>query len=164
MGMLDDDGTPAGADAVLSATMEYRDGMRRIKDALMWRIMHVRQRINITVAMVPPRSLRQIEPGCLRALKAQERSERMEQWKSLKYETALTKQALRRFFPRGMESDQGFKEYVEHVLLAYCALRMKLGKYLREIGTLNSKFSGRIQKFQEEQPWPPPLLRGLRSK
>ena len=41
--MLDDDGTPAGVDAVLSATMEY--GMRRIKD--------VRQRLNITVAMVP---------------------------------------------------------------------------------------------------------------
>jgi hypothetical protein len=43
--MLDDDGNPACVDVVLSATMEY--GMRRIKD--------VGQRLNITVAMVPPK-------------------------------------------------------------------------------------------------------------
>ncbi len=42
--ILDDDGNPAGVDAVLSATMQY--GMRRIKD--------VGQHLNITVAMVPP--------------------------------------------------------------------------------------------------------------
>ena len=61
------------------------------------------QRLNITLATVPPKSV--IEQGChrQRALKAQVRSERMEQWKSLKYEMALTEQtveALRRCFPR----------------------------------------------------------------
>jgi hypothetical protein len=42
-------------------------------------------------------------PGCHCVLKAQVRSERMEQWKSLKFETALTEQkfeALCRCFPR----------------------------------------------------------------
>jgi hypothetical protein len=70
--MLDDDGNPAGVDAVLGATIEYR--MQRIKD--------VRQRLNITVAIMPPKFVRQIEQGCPRALKAQVRSERMEQWKT----------------------------------------------------------------------------------
>ena len=50
--------------------------------------------LNITVAMVPPKSVRQIEPGCRRALKAEVCSERMEQWKSLKYETVLTEQTF----------------------------------------------------------------------
>ena len=71
--------------------------MRRIKD--------VRQRLNITVAMVPPKFVLQIEQGRLRALKAQVCSERMEQWKCRKYETALTEQtfeALRRCFPHGI--------------------------------------------------------------
>ena len=73
--------------------MEY--GMRRIKD--------VRQRLNVTVAMVPPKFVRQIEQGRHRALKAQvRRSERVEQWESLKRETALTEQTFRRCFPRGM--------------------------------------------------------------
>ncbi len=67
--MVDDDGSPASVDAVLSATMNY--GMLRIKD--------VGQRLNITVAMVPLNFARQIEQGCHRALKAQVRSERMEQ-------------------------------------------------------------------------------------
>ncbi len=40
--------------------------------------------------MVPPKFVRQIEQGCLRALKAQVRSERLEQWKNYKYESALT--------------------------------------------------------------------------
>ena len=104
--MLADDGTPASV-AVLSASMEY--GMRRIKD--------VRQRLNITVAMVPPKFVCQIEQRCHRALKAQVSSERMEQWKSLEYETALTDQmfeALCRCFPRGMlPAWRGIEEYAE---------------------------------------------------
>ena len=84
--MPGDDGTPAGVDAVLRATMEY--GKRRIKDA--------GQRLRITVAMVPPKLVRQIEQECRRALKAEVRSERMEQpeWESLKYETVLTEQTF----------------------------------------------------------------------
>ena len=105
--MLGGDGTPAGVDAVLRETME--DGMRRIKD--------VGQRLRITVAMVPPKFVRQIEQECRRALKAEVRSERMEQWKSLKYETALTEQtfeALRRCFPRGMlPAWRAIEEYAE---------------------------------------------------
>ena len=66
--MLGGDGTSAGVDAVLRATMEY--GMRRIKDA--------GQRLRITVAMVPPKFVRQIQQECRRALKAEVRSERME--------------------------------------------------------------------------------------
>ena len=63
------------------------------------------QRLNITVAMVPPTFARQIEPACNRALKAQLPSERMEQWRNLQYETALTEptfEALRKCFPRCM--------------------------------------------------------------
>ncbi len=87
LGMLGDDGNPASIDAVtvLSTTMEYGI-MRRIKD--------VGQRLNITVAMVPPKFVRGIEQGCHRVLMAQVRSERMEQWTSLKYEAALTEQTF----------------------------------------------------------------------
>ncbi len=106
VGMLDDS-TPAGVDALLRATIEY--WMSSIKD--------MGQRFNITVAMVPPKYVRQIEQGCHRALKAKVRSERMEQWKSLKYETALTEQtfeALRRCFPRGMlPAWRAIEEYAE---------------------------------------------------
>ena len=51
--MPGDDGTPAGVDAVLRATMEY--GMRRIKD--------VGQRINITMTMMQDKSMRQRVPS-----------------------------------------------------------------------------------------------------
>ncbi len=81
---LDDDGNPASVDAVLSATIEC--GMRRIKDVV--------QRLNITVAIVQPKFVVQIEQRCHRELKAQVFSERMEQWKSLKYETALKEQTF----------------------------------------------------------------------
>ncbi len=86
-------------------------------------IKDVGQRLNITVAMVPPKFVRQIEQGCRRALKprcaarAEVRSERMEQWKSLRYETALTAQifeALRRCFARGMlPAWRAIEEYAE---------------------------------------------------
>jgi hypothetical protein len=98
MGMvttMDNDGTPAGVDTVLNATIMMDYGIRRIKD--------VRQRLYIIVAIMPPRFVCQIEQGCHRALKAKVQSERMEQWKCLNYETALTKQtfeALHRCFPR----------------------------------------------------------------
>ncbi len=89
--------------------MEY--GMRRIKD--------VGQRLNITVAMVPPKFVRQIEQGCHSTLKAQVRRERMEQWKSLKYETVLTEQtfeALRRCVRHatGVKSDRGMRRAIAH--------------------------------------------------
>jgi hypothetical protein len=54
--MLDDDCNRASMDAVLR---------------LMLRIKDVGQRLNITVATVLPKFVRQIEQGCHRALKAQ---------------------------------------------------------------------------------------------
>ncbi len=65
------------------------------------------------MAIVPPKFVRQIEQARSRP---QVRSERMEQWKGLKHETALTEQtfeALRWCFSArhdpgvGVESDRG---------------------------------------------------------